>query len=151
MTQIWFAIQQVLTFLVQLLEHNSRNTLSKQFATWYDELIPRDWISWHNYLSVLNWKLIKEKEYKEILEAYNEKNKEKALLVNRLIEVSRINKRLSHHLFDLQIVKSVTENLQFRRSWWAKVRGCVWRSSRSWTRRSIHSTRRQIMLSPRGI
>uniref|UniRef100_I1PKZ6 RAB6-interacting golgin n=1 Tax=Oryza glaberrima TaxID=4538 RepID=I1PKZ6_ORYGL len=53
----------------------------------------------------------KEKEYKEILEAYNEKNKEKALLVNRLIEVSRINKRLSHHLFDLQIVKSVTENL----------------------------------------
>jgi hypothetical protein len=31
----------------------------------------------------------KEKEYKEVLEAYNEKSKEKALLVNRLIEVSR--------------------------------------------------------------
>lgn len=30
----------------------------------------------------------KEKEYKEVLEAYNEKSKEKALLVNRLIEVS---------------------------------------------------------------
>lgn len=29
----------------------------------------------------------KEKEYKEVLEAYNEKSKEKALLVNRLIEV----------------------------------------------------------------
>jgi hypothetical protein len=31
----------------------------------------------------------KEKEYKEVLEAYSEKSKEKALLVNRLIEVSR--------------------------------------------------------------
>lgn len=29
-----------------------------------------------------------EKEYKEILEAYNEKSKEKAILVNRLIEVT---------------------------------------------------------------
>ena len=29
----------------------------------------------------------KEKEYKEVLEAYNDKSKEKALLVNRLIEV----------------------------------------------------------------
>ena len=29
-----------------------------------------------------------EKEYKEILEMYNEKSKEKALLVNRLIEVN---------------------------------------------------------------
>jgi hypothetical protein len=39
---------------------------------------------------ILFWsteKKIKEKEYKEVLEAYNEKSKEKALLVNRLIEV----------------------------------------------------------------
>ncbi|GJN27722.1 hypothetical protein PR202_gb15768 [Eleusine coracana subsp. coracana] len=39
----------------------------------------------------------KEKEYKEVLEAFNEKSKEKALLVNRLIEVSRT------HLFQLKI------------------------------------------------
>jgi len=32
----------------------------------------------------------KEKEYKEVLEAYNEKSKEKALLVNRLIEVKSL-------------------------------------------------------------
>uniref|UniRef100_A0A0D9W4K9 RAB6-interacting golgin n=1 Tax=Leersia perrieri TaxID=77586 RepID=A0A0D9W4K9_9ORYZ len=36
----------------------------------------------------------KEKEYKEILEAYNEKNKEKALLVNRLIELVSESERM---------------------------------------------------------
>jgi len=32
----------------------------------------------------------KENEYKDVLEAYNEKSKEKALLVNRLIEVKSL-------------------------------------------------------------
>jgi len=36
----------------------------------------------------------KEKEYKEILEAYNEKSKEKALLVNRLIELVSESERM---------------------------------------------------------
>ncbi|XP_062186177.1 uncharacterized protein LOC133889732 [Phragmites australis] len=36
----------------------------------------------------------KEKEYKEVLEAYNEKNKEKALLVNRLIELVSESERM---------------------------------------------------------
>ena len=43
-------------------------------------------MSWHVDFVLANWKK-KEKEYKEVLEAYNEKSKEKALLVNRLIEV----------------------------------------------------------------
>ncbi|RLM74187.1 hypothetical protein C2845_PM15G07420 [Panicum miliaceum] len=36
----------------------------------------------------------KEKEYKEVLEAYNEKSKEKALLVNRLIELVSESERM---------------------------------------------------------
>ncbi|XP_006652248.1 uncharacterized protein LOC102721263 [Oryza brachyantha] len=36
----------------------------------------------------------KEKEYKEILESYNEKNKEKALLVSRLIELVSESERM---------------------------------------------------------
>ncbi|KAF7001664.1 unnamed protein product [Triticum aestivum] len=36
----------------------------------------------------------KEKEYKEILEAYNEKSKEKAILVNRLIELVSESERM---------------------------------------------------------
>ncbi|CAD6261032.1 unnamed protein product [Miscanthus lutarioriparius] len=36
----------------------------------------------------------KEKEYKEVLEAYNDKSKEKALLVNRLIELVSESERM---------------------------------------------------------
>lgn len=44
-------------------------------------------------LWILFWSTekIKEKEYKEVLEAYNERSKEKALLVNRLIEVKSLS------------------------------------------------------------
>jgi hypothetical protein len=42
------------------------------------------------YFGQMKKKTPKEKEYKEVLEAYNEKSKEKALLVNRLIEVKSL-------------------------------------------------------------
>ncbi|EAY94008.1 hypothetical protein OsI_15785 [Oryza sativa Indica Group] len=53
----------------------------------------------------------KEKEYKEILEAYNEKNKEKALLVNRLIEnnmiIEEVNKGLNPGTIVLLVVATL--------------------------------------------
>ncbi|RRT77150.1 hypothetical protein B296_00012112 [Ensete ventricosum] len=42
-------------------------------------------------LKPLGYNCLKKKEYKEALEAFNEKNREKAQLVNRLIEVSAGN------------------------------------------------------------
>ncbi|CAO2042159.1 unnamed protein product [Urochloa humidicola] len=45
-------------------------------------------------LKPLSKSCVKKKEYKEVLEAYNEKSKEKALLVNRLIELVSESERM---------------------------------------------------------
>ena len=54
------------------------------------------YVNWHVDLIVLELRKLtkQEKEYKEILEAYNEKSKEKAILVNRLIELVSESERM---------------------------------------------------------
>lgn len=43
------------------------------------------------FIQIRRFNLSQEKEYKDALEAYNEKNKEKVQLVGRLMEVSNVS------------------------------------------------------------
>lgn len=83
-----------------------------------------------------------EREYKEALEAFNEKNKEKVQLITKLMEVSFkyfscLDRKMQDlHFLILGSLSSQSALWLFYRmnSWWAKARSWGWRSWRSWVR-----------------
>lgn len=96
------------------------------------------------------WIISQEKEYKDALEAYNEKNKEKVQLISKLMEVSfdmdlKHISQFSIHIFSFQVLTCLSLSFFLGyvsgcamgddlNSWWVKVRGWGWRNWRSWVR-----------------